>query len=468
MNRTELLVFVDRSNSMLPFGLQTERLISTARIALEDRDLQVLSIGYFRNYILDEVYADPTMRNIVPLESALATQTRERAVALVFSDAGAARGGYSPQRVRATQRFLSRLRESVREVVWLNPCPEDVWLESTAIDIECHVQMYAYNLSDWRSLANALNSQARQTRSNFSVHATFTRPRSAQAEKLAALEHEFQKLKVTVTNSDRDDRAIRQIIDFLEDHPDALELLCHIAFPLALTPELAYFLRENFPKPRQTDWYVIPDLFLSSLCRVVGYQLYEIDSRIRHLLLKYLYSQPHLGKPRLQQLSDCLLYYIQSRIDASPLELKDVGERPDWMALAFTEPNELARQLAETLQRNYGNQTELIRVASMAIAMSAPLIEANFEPLLTFSRGMGRLAKGDENGAEVLFARMGTTMPVLDVDGIQLSAPGFLKPLKFITAKWENLPTIREEEVDIVTVSFGTSRRKSGTSRRKS
>jgi len=62
-----------------------------------------------------------------------------------------------------------------------------------------------------------------------------------------------------------------------------LNLACHAAFPLALTPELLYCLRENFQP--QAPWIAVADILLSLCDPVIGYELYELEPEVRHELI---------------------------------------------------------------------------------------------------------------------------------------------------------------------------------------
>jgi hypothetical protein len=66
----------------------------------------------------------------------------ERAVVLIVSDAGAARGSFESERVERTQVFLNQLKRSVRRYAWLNPMPNHRWKGTTAEDIARLVPMF--------------------------------------------------------------------------------------------------------------------------------------------------------------------------------------------------------------------------------------------------------------------------------------------------------------------------------------
>ena len=66
-------------------------------------------------------------------------------MALIVSDAGAARGGFSPERVERTREWIQHLQQSVPYLAWLNPMPNDSWLHTTAGRIASFVPMFEMN-----------------------------------------------------------------------------------------------------------------------------------------------------------------------------------------------------------------------------------------------------------------------------------------------------------------------------------
>ena len=61
---------------------------------------------------------------------------------LVFSDAGAARGGFSPERINLTEKFLERFKQQFRYIAWLNPMPRERWSGTTANEVMQSVPMF--------------------------------------------------------------------------------------------------------------------------------------------------------------------------------------------------------------------------------------------------------------------------------------------------------------------------------------
>src|SRR5579859_2660701 len=84
------------------------------------------------------------------------------------------------------------------------------------------------------------------------------------------------------------DVAVQEVVSFERQFGAGhLLLACHAALPSLLTPELLHFIRVNFLTQRQplTPWIAEMDFLLSSLCRPVGENLFEVEPVIREALL---------------------------------------------------------------------------------------------------------------------------------------------------------------------------------------
>jgi uncharacterized protein len=138
-NRTELLLLVDQEGSMVAFRSLAERLTETAA---RGGRLGKMGIFYFRNCPIGSLYHDPLHLEAEPVADVLAQLRRDRTVVLIFSDAGAARGGFNRDRVDVTADFLAQLQSQVRRVVWLNPMPQARWAGTTAAEIARSVPMF--------------------------------------------------------------------------------------------------------------------------------------------------------------------------------------------------------------------------------------------------------------------------------------------------------------------------------------
>jgi uncharacterized protein with von Willebrand factor type A (vWA) domain len=142
MNRTELLLLLDQDGSMVPFHILSRRLAETA---LRGGRLGKAGIYYFHNCPTDYLYRDSVLYEEESLDDVITQVHHERTVALIFSDAGAARGGFNQERVELTETFLNRLKPQVRHVAWLNPMPRSRWLGTTANSVACLVPMVAFS-----------------------------------------------------------------------------------------------------------------------------------------------------------------------------------------------------------------------------------------------------------------------------------------------------------------------------------
>jgi hypothetical protein len=138
VNRTELLLLIDQDGSMVPFHALSHRLAETA---VRGGRLGKAGIYYFHNCPMDYLYHDSYHQEAEAIDDML-PRLPERTVVLIFSDAGAARGGYSEERIELTEKFLTQLRQRVRYIAWLNPMPQKRWFGTTAGEIADLVSMF--------------------------------------------------------------------------------------------------------------------------------------------------------------------------------------------------------------------------------------------------------------------------------------------------------------------------------------
>jgi hypothetical protein len=138
INRTDLVLMIDQEGSMVPFHALSRQLVETAE---RGGRLKQTRVFYFHDYAEEYLYRHPALLNAQPIDEVL-SEVGERAVVLIVSDAGAARGNFDSERVKRTQAWIEQLQKSVRYVAWLNPMPEDSWQHTTAGEIACCVQMF--------------------------------------------------------------------------------------------------------------------------------------------------------------------------------------------------------------------------------------------------------------------------------------------------------------------------------------
>lgn len=151
VNRVEMLLLIDVSNSMIPFRLFYERVVAT----LQGSRLGKADIYYFRNCPRDYLYLHPRRPDAKEIKEILPKLHRNRTVVLIISDGGAARGGINKERIKLTEEFLGELTPYVRHIAWLNPMPSERWEDkyNSAKEISELVQMFEL---DYRGLKDAV------------------------------------------------------------------------------------------------------------------------------------------------------------------------------------------------------------------------------------------------------------------------------------------------------------------------
>ena len=155
VNRTDLVLLIDREGSMVPFHALSQQLVETAQ---RDGKLRQTRVYYFHDYPREYLYRHPALLNAQPISEMLA-EVGERAVVLIISDAGAARGYFDEERVEYTQEFILQLQQSVRYYAWLNPMPEDDWRDNTAGEIAQFVPMFEMSRGGMSGAINVLRGR---------------------------------------------------------------------------------------------------------------------------------------------------------------------------------------------------------------------------------------------------------------------------------------------------------------------
>lgn len=128
-----LIVFADSRGSMTPFQEMTERFISTART---EGGHERAPVYYYQNSPSGYVFRNANLSGPIKLKEALVRVNRNSTVAVIISDAGAARGNTDPEairtRVAAIRRFLDQVKEYTAQIIWLNPMPAHRWKGNAA------------------------------------------------------------------------------------------------------------------------------------------------------------------------------------------------------------------------------------------------------------------------------------------------------------------------------------------------
>ncbi len=141
INRAELLLLIDVSNSMVPFHLFSQKLVEN----LQGGRLGKADTYYFRNCPKDYLYLYQERPDAKLIQDLLPKLHSRRTVGLIISDGGAARGGISRERIKLTAMFLEEFAPFVRHIAWLNPIPPERWQGTTAQAISQLVPMFELN-----------------------------------------------------------------------------------------------------------------------------------------------------------------------------------------------------------------------------------------------------------------------------------------------------------------------------------
>jgi len=163
----------------------------------------------------------------------------------------------------------------------------------------------------------------------------------------------------------------------------ATNLAAHAAFPLTLTTDMVYCIRETFLP--DCPWYATADVLLSGLCIPAGYDLYEMEAAPRRYLLRYLGDQ--FGESRILELERFMVAYLRRRLirenpDERALLL---GEKPHWTSLACLKPGEAyeeIRQALEQLALQDAEDPDRFRLASLVESYGDFLADRGYQPIL--------------------------------------------------------------------------------------
>ena len=179
------------------------------------------------------------------------------------------------------------------------------------------------------------------------------------------------------------ERAVQKVDRFKRQYGAAiLDFACHAAFPLTLTTDVSYLLRQKyFP---QMEWSVAAELLLSSLCEVAGHDLYVMAVTVRAVLLDRLVAE--FGAERVDELARWMARYIQHRLAIEPSgRAKVLGYPSHWTALACLKSDddvtqairaELTKLLAQT-----DDPSERFRLSALMKSQGDLLAARGLQPL---------------------------------------------------------------------------------------
>jgi hypothetical protein len=181
------------------------------------------------------------------------------------------------------------------------------------------------------------------------------------------------------------ERAVQKVDRFerqYEDDSAILDFACHAAFPLTLTTDLAYLLRQQyFPTMK---WSVAAELLLSSLCEVAGHNLYVMSVSVRSVLLERLVAE--FGAERVDKLAGWMARYIQHRLAIEPSgRVKVLGYPSHWTALACLKSDDevtqaIKAELGKLLEQT-DDPSERFRLSALMESQGDLLAARGLQPL---------------------------------------------------------------------------------------
>lgn len=178
VNKAALILLLDQQGSMVPFHILGHHLAET--ITTSGR-LGQTGVYYFHNFpgvapAGGRFHPDPQYRDHLLFQKPgtdarlasliLADFDPEQTSVLIFSDAGAARGGWNETRIHNTAFFVYQLQaHGIEHIAWLNPMPRARWLESTnnsARAIHQFVPMFSIDQRGIREAVDVLRGRSAQ------------------------------------------------------------------------------------------------------------------------------------------------------------------------------------------------------------------------------------------------------------------------------------------------------------------
>jgi formylglycine-generating enzyme required for sulfatase activity/uncharacterized protein with von Willebrand factor type A (vWA) domain len=381
--RREIIIFIDCSDSMIPFA-------GFGRIMKQT--WENVPHFYFDNLIRDEVLRQENGWESQSLTKVLSNYSPEVTSCLILSDAGAARKRYVEKRLSATETLIRRFSRRFSRVAWLNPLPYHRWYGTTAIDIADlaedipNFSMFELTTEDWENLITWLKEEPIPPR-----HFQFDLAQFQQGDNW---------------DDDEDFFSAESCLRLFEKENElnTRELAKRAAFPLSLSPNLLYYLRQHQDKNNQAPWYAIADILLSSLVRKIDRELYEMSPDIRKILLKKLTPE------ELKSLAYQLQTYIQEQI-GDRCSKSVYWQNQQWLALAYLKPsqavNEIKQLLEEAIKNN--NRVRLVRLTALLENLSAAL--ADYEPLLLLNEPIAAYSRDEGTRQKHLIDKVAAIVP---------------------------------------------------------
>ena len=138
VNQAQVMLLIDQNGSMMPFHSLSRQLVETA---IKGARFKSVEVFYFHNCPDQYLFKHFSLSDPILLEDVLANADEEVST-LIVSDAGAARGTYSPERIDAIENWIGSIKQSIQHLAWVNPMPMTSWVGSSAERVAQSVPMF--------------------------------------------------------------------------------------------------------------------------------------------------------------------------------------------------------------------------------------------------------------------------------------------------------------------------------------
>ena len=183
--------------------------------------------------------------------------------------------------------------------------------------------------------------------------------------------------------------AISMIEDFHTRFGDAhYAFACYAAFPISLSPQLLYKIRDYFPfRPDLQSrlpfsWEAVSDLLLSPLCKHVRRERYEMLPEVRKVLLNELQEDQMMGKSLIRQLSNFLKEEILTLQNSTNPNDRIWAQNQLWSIEVYEQPEKVLEEMAAQLpdsEEKLQKDRSYLQIRQMAEIMKVQASDAGDE-----------------------------------------------------------------------------------------
>lgn len=155
VNQIQLSIIIDHHGSMATYEEFAEHLITAATVQGGFANAQIY---YTHNLPINYLYCNPFHSASIAKKDFIANCSPKHSVVLFFSDAGAVRGTFIPERISNSIQFINDLKKNTKAIAWLNPMPKNRWQNTSAELIALLTPMFECTETDTEAAIKHLKS----------------------------------------------------------------------------------------------------------------------------------------------------------------------------------------------------------------------------------------------------------------------------------------------------------------------